>query len=118
MRRTDKIKLKEAEFIPNSVYWKAVTAAEKQVVQNGTKRKKDEKLKVYIASEDVKVLPEFRKTFKGGEFLGPITPNGKSLENTAARHLDLFSIVRDIWILYQCDFVVVTFSSNVSKLSS
>ena len=113
VRRTDKIKEKESEFIPSTVFWKAAMDAEWRA-QTTAERKRNEKLKVYISSEDAKVLPEFRDQFKDGEFVGYEPKNGKSLETNRSRHSELFGIIRDIWVLFNCDYVVGTFSSNVS----
>ena len=112
IRRTDKLKL-EAEFIPSSVFWKATLDAQRRMTQSSG-HGGNEKLKVYIASEDVNVLPEFRNKFKGWEYVGCESVNGTSQDIPNSRISDLFPIIRDIWVLFNCDYVVGTFSSNVN----
>ena len=110
VRRTDKIEQEEAKFIPSSVFWKAVLgAAGNRTAQTGRKR---EKPLIYISSEDIKVLPEFQGKFKDGEFVGAV--GGISRDTQKSRYSDLYSVIRDIWILSKCDYVVGTFSSGVS----
>jgi len=114
VRRTDKIEEREAEFIHSSLFWKAIRHAETLAQSIGPQKKKDEKLQVYIASDDATVLPELRQKFKDGNFVGDESPSGASQKTLESRYSDLFSIIRDIWVLSNCDYVIGTFSSHVS----
>ena len=115
VRRTDKILAKESEFIPSTVFIRRLKAVMDAKRRNGNQwtSHMNERTKVYIASEDGKVLPEFGRKFKDWDFVGYNNTGGPSLGTEKSRHSQLFGIIRDIWILFNCDYVIGTFSSNV-----
>lgn len=112
IRRTDKVGT-EAAFHPVEEYMNHVLEWFRQYELTHDLDKK----RVYVASDDPKVLGECRKKYPEVEFLGD-QEVAKSAA-VASRYSDssLRGVIQDVHMLSQTDFLVCTFSSQVCRIA-
>ena len=73
--------------------------------------------RVYVATDDPKVLAECRKKFPEYEFLGDQAV-AKSADVSSRYNLNsLRGIISDIYMLSQSEYIVCTFSSQVCRIA-
>ncbi|XP_018333907.1 alpha-(1,6)-fucosyltransferase [Agrilus planipennis] len=112
VRRTDKIGT-EASFhsieeymVSVEDYYDVLEMKEKDVIR-----------RVYIASDDPKVITEARKKYPNYEILGDPQVSMSAAVETRFTENSLKGIILDIHFLSQCDYLVCTFSSQVCRLA-
>uniref|UniRef100_H2Y9U9 GT23 domain-containing protein n=1 Tax=Ciona savignyi TaxID=51511 RepID=H2Y9U9_CIOSA len=111
VRRTDKIS--EASYFPLERYMDHV---ESWYDRYSMKHPGDKVVRrVYLATDEEEIIKEAKTKYPGYTF---VTALDKLLNNSQDRHSSssLKSILFDVLLLKECDFVVVTFSSNVGRL--
>lgn len=112
IRRTDKVGT-EAAFHTLDEYMKAVDEYYNQLemVQFVEKRR------IFLASDDPKVIDEARKSYPQYEVIGD--PEIAKVAAVSTRYTDssLNGIMLDIDLLSKCDFLVCTFSSQVCRVA-
>jgi len=112
VRRTDKVGT-EASFHSLEEYMKSVDDYYDQLemVERVDKRR------VYIASDDPKVIDEARRNYPKYEVIGD--PEIAKVAAVSTRYTDssLNGIMLDIDLLSKCDFLVCTFSSQVCRVA-
>lgn len=113
VRRTDKVGT-EAAFHPLDEYMPAVSEWFDQQIANG---KIIDKRRIFLASDDPKVITEARTKYPNYEILGD--PDIAKTAAIGTRYSDrsLYGIIVDIHFLSQCDFLVCTFSSQVCRVA-
>jgi len=114
VRRTDKVGT-EAAFHGVDEYMKYVEEYFQQLEINlgskvTTKR-------VYVASDDPKVLAECRKKFPEYDFLGDQAIAKSAAVSSRYNLNSLRGIISDIYMLSQSDYIVCTFSSQVCRIA-
>uniref|UniRef100_H2YS60 GT23 domain-containing protein n=1 Tax=Ciona savignyi TaxID=51511 RepID=H2YS60_CIOSA len=108
VRRTDKIK--EANYQDLNSYMEyAINWYDQYVIRHGNVRRK-----IYLASDDPAIMEEAKSKYTNYQFIfgesacsdvySRFTKNG------------LFGIVKDIFLLRGCDYVVLTMSSNIGRM--
>ncbi|KAL7014019.1 hypothetical protein ACKWTF_015702 [Chironomus riparius] len=112
VRRTDKVGT-EASFHSLEEYMKGVDDYYDQLemVEHVDKRR------VYIASDDPKVIDEARRNYPQYEVIGD--PEIAKVAAVSTRYTDssLNGIMLDIDLLSKCDYLVCTFSSQVCRVA-
>lgn len=113
VRRTDKVTSKEAKFHGLEEYMSAVDEYYNNLYMRdpGTTIKR----RVYIASDDPKVITEAKEKYPHYEVLGDqkvVATVQKGRFTTAG----LYGIILDTTLLSHCDYIVCTLSSNVCRL--
>lgn len=112
IRRTDKVGT-EAAFHGLEEYMNAVEEYYNQLemVQSIEKRR------IFLASDDPKVIEEARKKYPHYDVIGD--PEIAKIAAVSTRYTDssLNGIMLDIDLLSRCDFLVCTFSSQVCRVS-
>lgn len=73
--------------------------------------------KVYVASDDPEVLDKVRETYEDYEFLGDVEISKSAGMSRRYSRTSLIGVVSDILLLAKCDYLVGTFSSQVSRLA-
>ncbi|KAE8752245.1 hypothetical protein FOCC_FOCC001038 [Frankliniella occidentalis] len=113
IRRTDKVGT-EAAFHPLDEYMPAVAEWFDQQISNG---KIIDKRRIFLASDDPKVIAEARSKYPDYEILGD--PDIAKTAAIGSRYSDrsLYGIIVDIHFLSRCDFLVCTFSSQVCRVA-
>ncbi|KAJ1522729.1 hypothetical protein ONE63_001889 [Megalurothrips usitatus] len=113
VRRTDKVGT-EAAFHPLDEYMPAVSEWFDQQISNG---KLIDKRRIFLASDDPKVIVEARSRYPDYEILGD--PDIAKTAAIGTRYSDnsLYGIIVDIHFLSRCDFLVCTFSSQVCRVA-
>ena len=69
-------------------------------------------VKVFLASENHTILEKSRKRYPNITIL--VFPSHKTFKTQEERAGELDSIIRDIILLSQCEYVICAYSSNVS----
>jgi len=112
IRRTDKVGT-EAAFHPVEEYMKYVEEWFRHYELTHTLKTR----RVYVASDDPKVLGECRKKYPNIEFLGD--QNVAKSAAVSSRYTDssLRGVIQDIHMLSISDFLVCTFSSQVCRIA-
>lgn len=112
VRRTDKVGT-EAAFHGIDEYMRYVEDYYQQLEINGTSVKR----RVFLASDDARVLDEARKKYTQYEIIGD--PDVARMAAVSTRYTDssLNGIVLDIHMLSLCDYLVCTFSSQVCRVA-
>lgn len=113
VRRTDKVGT-EAAFHPVEEYMKYV---EEYYQHIELKEGKLPVKKVYVATDDSKVLGECRKKYPDYEFLGDQKASKTAAVSTRYSSNSLKGIITDIHMLSRTDFLVCTFSSQVCRVA-
>jgi len=113
VRRTDKVGT-EAAFHPVEEYMKFVEEYYQKVEM---KEGKIQTKKVYVATDDSKVLAECRKKYPEYEFLGDQKASKTAAVSTRYSSNSLKGIITDIHMLSRTDFLVCTFSSQVCRVA-
>ena len=114
VRRTDKVGM-EAAFHPVEEYMKYVEEYyERLEIKDG---KKIEVKRVYVASDDAKVLSECRLKYPDYTFLGDPSVAQFAAESTRYTSSSLKGILSDIQLLSKSDYLVCTFSSQVCRIA-
>jgi len=112
IRRTDKVGT-EAAFHPVEEYMKYV---EEFYVQYELTHDVEVR-RVYVASDDPKVLGECRKSYPKYEFLGDQSVAKSAAVSSRYSDSSLKGIIQDIHMLSLTDFLVCTFSSQVCRIA-
>uniref|UniRef100_H2YJ14 GT23 domain-containing protein n=1 Tax=Ciona savignyi TaxID=51511 RepID=H2YJ14_CIOSA len=111
VRRTDKIT--EAAYFTLEMYMYHV----ENWYERYSMKNPDDKVtkRVYLATDEAEIVKEAKTKYPEYTF---VTMLGKLLNNSQDRHSDsaLKSILFDVLLLKECNFTVVTFSSNVGRL--
>jgi len=112
IRRTDKVGT-EAAFHPVEEYMKYVEEwwRKQELVTPNVKRK------VYVASDDPKVLGECRKKYPEIEFLGDQNVAKSAAVSSRYSDSSLRGVIQDIHMLSITDYLVCTFSSQVCRIA-
>lgn len=113
VRRTDKVGT-EAAYHAVDEYMKYV---EEYYQQLELKEGKISTKKVYVASDDPKVLAECRKKYPEYEFLGDQKASKSAAVSSRYSSNSLRGIISDINMLSKTDFLVCTFSSQVCRVA-
>ena len=114
VRRTDKVGM-EASFHPVEEYMKHVEEYyERLEIKDG---KKIDERRVYVASDDAKVLSECRRKYPDFTFLGDSNAAQIAAESTRYTSSSLRGILSDIHLLSKSDYIVCTFSSQVCRIA-
>lgn len=114
VRRTDKVGT-EAAFHAVEEYMKYVDEYyEKLEIKEG---KKLEIKRVYVASDDAKVLSECRQKFPDYTFFGDPNVAKSAAVSTRYTSSSLRGILSDIDLLSKTDYLVCTFSSQVCRIA-
>lgn len=108
VRRTDKVGT-EAAFHGVDEYMLAVQEYYQQLELKETV----EKRRIYLASDDAKVIAEAKSKYPSYEILGDPTISKTAAISTRYSDSSLLGIINDIHMLSMCDFLVCTFSSQV-----
>lgn len=114
VRRTDKVGT-EAAFHSVDEYMKYVEEYFQQLETNLGRNVP--KKRVYVASDDSKVLAECRKKFPDYEFLGDQAIAKSAAVSSRYNLNSLRGIISDIYMLSQSDYIVCTFSSQVCRIA-
>lgn len=114
VRRTDKVGT-EAAFHSVDEYMKYVEEYFQQLETNLGRNVL--KKRVYVASDDSKVLAECRKKFPDYEFLGDQAIAKSAAVSSRYNLNSLRGIISDIYMLSQSDYIVCTFSSQVCRIA-
>ena len=111
VRRSDKLRYREALFYPISDYMTAVKAFfDKLELTEPVIRRL-----VYVSSDDPSVLPTIRKQYFDYEFIGSeLTAKLAQKLNTRYTNSSLWGILTDVFLLSETNYIVCTFSSAVS----
>jgi len=113
VRRTDKVGT-EAAFHPVEEYMGHVLEWWREYeLMHGTQQVK----RVYVASDDPKVLGECRKKYPSIEFLGDQSVAKSAAVSSRYTDSSLRGVIQDIHLLSQTDFLVCTFSSQVCRIA-
>lgn len=112
VRRTDKVGTEAAfhsveEYMGHVLEWFREYELSHEL---GTKR-------VYVASDDPKVLGECRKKYPDIEFLGDQTVAKSAAVSSRYSDSSLRGVIQDIHMLSLTDFLVCTFSSQVCRIA-
>ncbi|XP_030760021.1 alpha-(1,6)-fucosyltransferase [Sitophilus oryzae] len=112
IRRTDKVGT-EAAFHRLEEYMTAVEEYYNQLAYT----KKVDKKRVYLASDDPKVMVEAKTKYPDYEII--CDPQISKTAGVSTRYSDtsLFGIILDIYMLSMSDFLVCTFSSQVCRVA-
>jgi len=113
VRRTDKVGT-EAAFHPVEEYMKYVEEYYQKIEM---KEGKLATKKVYVATDDSKVLAECRKKYPDYEFSGDQKASKTAAVSTRYSSNSLKGIITDIHMLSRTDFLVCTFSSQVCRVA-
>uniref|UniRef100_H2YQF4 GT23 domain-containing protein n=1 Tax=Ciona savignyi TaxID=51511 RepID=H2YQF4_CIOSA len=111
VRRTDKIS--EADYFPLERYMEHI---ENWYDRYSLKHPNDKVIRrVYLATDAKEIIKEAKQKYPEYTF---ITQSGKLSSNSQDRHsyTALKCVLFDVLLLKECDFVVVTFSSNIGRL--
>ncbi|ODM92730.1 Alpha-(1,6)-fucosyltransferase [Orchesella cincta] len=112
VRRTDKVGT-EASFHPLKEYMVHVEEyfAIREKYEGPVQRR------VFIASDDPNVISEASRTYTSSEWqiMGDRTVAQSA--SVAQRYNGLIGIIKDVFLLAECDYVVCTFSSQVCRLA-
>lgn len=108
MRRTDKVGT-EASYHSVEEYMSAVDAYYDQLEL----KEKVDKRRIYLATDDPKVIADARKKYPHYEILGDPTISKTAAVSTRYSDTSLQGIILDIHMLSMSDFLVCTFSSQV-----
>ena len=73
--------------------------------------------RVYVASDDSKVLAECRKSYPSFTFLGDQSIAKSAAVNSRYNLASLKGVISDIHMLSQSDYLVCTFSSQVCRIA-
>ncbi|CAG2121352.1 unnamed protein product [Medioppia subpectinata] len=115
VRRTDKISFGEALYYPISDYMVSVKDYfdKLELTQQVSQRL------VYVASDDPSVMPQLIKQYPNYRFIGS-TSNAKMAFSQTTRYSNesLWGILADAFLLSETDYIVCTFSSDVSPFVS
>jgi len=112
IRRTDKVGT-EAAFHPVEEYMKYVEEwFRKEELTNP-----EVKRRVYVASDDPKVLGECRKKYPDIEFLGDQNVAKSAAVSSRYSDSSLRGVIQDIHMLSITDYLVCTFSSQVCRIA-
>jgi len=112
IRRTDKVGT-EAAFHPVEEYMKYV----EEWFRKQELTKADIKRRVYVASDDPKVLGECRKKYPEFEFLGDQNVAKSAAVSSRYSDSSLRGVIQDIHMLSITDYLVCTFSSQVCRIA-
>jgi len=112
IRRTDKVGT-EAAFHPVEEYMKYV----EEWFRKQELTKSDIKRRVYVASDDPKVLGECRKKYPEIEFLGDQNVAKSAAVSSRYSDSSLRGVIQDIHMLSITDYLVCTFSSQVCRIA-
>jgi len=112
IRRTDKVGT-EAAFHPVEEYMKYV----EEWFRKQELTKPDIKRRVYVASDDPKVLGECRKKYPEFEFLGDQNVAKSAAVSSRYSDSSLRGVIQDIHMLSITDYLVCTFSSQVCRIA-
>jgi len=112
IRRTDKVGT-EAAFHPVEEYMKYV----EEWFRKQELTKTDIKRRVYVASDDPKVLGECRKKYPEFEFLGDQNVAKSAAVSSRYSDSSLRGVIQDIHMLSITDYLVCTFSSQVCRIA-
>lgn len=112
MRRTDKVGT-EAAYHGIDEY---MTHVEEYFRQLETKEVVDKK-RIYLATDDPKVISDARTKYPQYEILGDPTISKTAALSTRYSDSSLFGIVNDIHMLSMSDYLVCTFSSQVCRVA-
>jgi len=113
VRRTDKVGT-EAAFHSVEEYMKYVDEYyDKLELKEGKQAEK----KVYVATDDPKVLAECRKKFRQYVFIGDQKVSKSAAVSTRYSSNSLKGIITDIHMLSRTDYLVCTFSSQVCRVA-
>jgi len=112
VRRTDKVGT-EAAFHPVEEYMKYV----EEWFRKQELTKTDIKRRVYVASDDPKVLGECRKKYPEFEFLGDQNVAKSAAVSSRYSDSSLRGVIQDIHMLSITDYLVCTFSSQVCRIA-
>jgi len=112
IRRTDKVGT-EAAFHPVEEYMKYVEEwfRKEELLNPSVKRR------VYVASDDPKVLGECRKKYPEIEFLGDQNVAKSAAVSSRYSDSSLRGVIQDIHMLSVTDYLVCTFSSQVCRIA-
>jgi len=112
VRRTDKVGT-EAAFHSVEEYMKYADEffAQYELTKTLDKRR------VYVASDDPKVLGEFRKKWPEYEFLGDQSVAKSAAVSSRYSDSSLKGVIQDIHMLSVTDYLVCTFSSQVCRIA-
>merc|ERR1719348_648890 len=78
---------------------------------------KVDKRRVFVASDDPKVLGECRKKFTDYEFIGDSEVARSAAVSSRYTDSSLRGVIQDIHLLSLSDFLVCTFSSQVCRIA-
>ncbi|XP_023326613.1 alpha-(1,6)-fucosyltransferase [Eurytemora carolleeae] len=112
VRRTDKVGT-EAAFHPVEEYMVHV----EEWFDMLELTQKVDKRRVFVASDDPKVLGECRKKFSNYEFLGDQDVAKSAAVSSRYSDSSLRGVIQDIHLLSLSDFLVCTFSSQVCRIA-
>ena len=112
IRRTDKVGT-EAAFHPVEEYMKYV----EEWFRKEELTHPDVKRRVYVASDDPKVLGECRKKYPDIEFLGDQNVAKSAAVSSRYSDSSLRGVIQDIHMLSITDYLVCTFSSQVCRIA-
>ena len=73
--------------------------------------------RVYVATDDPKVLAECRKKYPSYEFLGDQAVAKSAAVSSRYNLNSLRGIISDIYMLSQSEYIVCTFSSQVCRIA-
>ncbi|XP_039260479.2 alpha-(1,6)-fucosyltransferase-like [Styela clava] len=118
IRRTDKVGSEAAfhsvaEYMTHVVDWYEKINMKRQRQQ---KPPLDNKL-VYVASDDTNVLEEARRLYPDFKFLGDTEISKNAGTSLRYSKTGLVGVLTDIILLSKCDYIVGTFSSQVSRVA-
>eukprot|EP00096_Caligus_rogercresseyi_P003003 TRINITY_DN1549_c0_g1_i1.p1 TRINITY_DN1549_c0_g1~~TRINITY_DN1549_c0_g1_i1.p1 ORF type:complete len:579 (+),score=159.11 TRINITY_DN1549_c0_g1_i1:458-2194(+) len=113
VRRTDKVGT-EAAFHPVEEYMEYVEERFKYLdASSGSRAAR----RVFVASDDPKVLLECRKKFPDYEFYGDATVARSAAVSSRYSSDSLKGVITDIHLLSKADYLVCTFSSQVCRIA-
>ncbi len=114
VRRTDKIGV-EADYHSVEEYMKHVEEYYQRLeIKEG---KEVEVKRVYVASDDPKVLPELIQKFPDYTFIGDVNVSKSAALSTRLSSTSFKGILSDINILSKSDYLVCTLSSQICQLA-
>nr|XP_022901745.1 alpha-(1,6)-fucosyltransferase [Onthophagus taurus] len=112
IRRTDKVGT-EASFHSVNEYMAVVEDYYDQLELKGSV----EKRRIYLATDDPKVLAEAKKNYPSYEILGDASISKTASISTRYSEQSLNGIILDIHMLSMSDYLVCTFSSQVCRVA-
>uniref|UniRef100_H2YUI5 GT23 domain-containing protein n=1 Tax=Ciona savignyi TaxID=51511 RepID=H2YUI5_CIOSA len=108
VRRTDKIKVANYQDLDSYMEY-AITWYDQYIIRHGNVPRK-----IFLASDDPAIMEEAKSKYPNYQFIcGESASAG--LKSRFTKN-GLFGIVKDIFLLRECDYLVLTMSSNIGRL--